>query len=197
MNIKQLQDKVKARMSRPDLAGLIEDRVIGVVKQLHGSGYYARDRVEEVIKIGNPNCLTKLTLPPYWRRFVALVPMTDVGTPIQLNYTDHQDFELTDVEAVWATDQPLNCYYISFNSLMIRSEVQFNKLYCCYFKYPDLRDLTTETWITEHYDHLCIDYTLASIYTAIGNKDLAETHRLLASESFKQFLSNAEAEGVY
>ena len=197
MNIKELQDVVKARMKRPDLVDLIDSRVIGTVKQLHGSGYYARDRVEEVIKINIPNCLTKLTLPPYWRRFVTLVPMTEVGVPIQLNLTDNQDFELTDVQAVWATDQVINCYYISFNSVMIRSEIQFAKLYCCYFKYPDLRDLTTTTWITEHYEQLVIDYTLASIYTAIGSKDLAETHRMLASEQYRQFVANAESEGIY
>ena len=197
MNILELQNAVKERMKRPDLADMIESRVIGVVKQLHGSGYYARDRVEEVIKINNPSCRTKLTLPPYWRRFVALVPMTETATPIRLNNTDHQDFEITDVQALWATDDIQNCYYVSFNALMIKSEIQFPRLYCCYFKYPDLRDLTVTTWITEHYEQLCIDYTLASIYTAVGNKDLAETHRLLASEMFKQFVVNAEAEGIY
>lgn len=197
MNILELQNVVKQRMKRPDLAEMIESRVIGVVKQLHGSGYYAQDRVEEIVKIQQPSCRTKLTLPPFWRKFVTLVPMTDMAVPIRLNNTDHQDFDLTNVQALWATDDTQNCYYVSLNSLMIKSEVAFNRLYCCYFKYPDLRDLTVTTWITEHYDQLCVDYTLASIYTAVGNKDLAETHRLLASEMYKQFVVNAEHEGIY
>ena len=197
MNIRELQEVVKQRMRRPDLAEMIDSRVIGVVKQLHGSGLYARDRVEEIIKIQQPSCRTKLTLPPFWRSFVALVPMTEYAVPIKLNNTDHQDFELTNVQALWTTDDTQNCYYVSFNSVMIKSESPFQRLYCCYFKYPDLRDLTVTTWITEHYEQLCIDYTLASIYTAIGSKDLAETHRLLASEMYKQFVVNAEHEGIY
>ena len=198
MNIAELQNEVINRMRRPDLVDLIKSRVIGTIKQLHGSGYYARDRVEEVIKIGNPSCTTKLTIPPYWRRFVALVPFTESGTTnIPLRRTDHQDFELSDVSALWQTDDNINTYYVSFNTVTIKSEVAFAKLYACYFKYPDLRDLTVTTWVTEHYEQLVIDYTLAAIYTAIGNKDLADTHKILASDLYKQFLVNSEAEGVY
>ena len=102
MNIAELQNEVINRMRRPDLVDLIKSRVIGTIKQLHGSGYYARDRVEEVIKIGNPSCTTKLTIPPYWRRFVALVPFTESGTTnIPLRRTDHQDFELSDVISIY------------------------------------------------------------------------------------------------
>ena len=64
MNIKQLQAEVNRRIKRPDLVETANTRLIAVVRELHISDFYPRDRVEEAIKVANPTSLTKLTLPP-------------------------------------------------------------------------------------------------------------------------------------
>ena len=197
MNIKQLQAEVNRRIKRPDLVETANTRLIAVVRELHISDFYPRDRVEETIKVANPTTLTKLTLPPYWRKFVCLAPQTEYQVPIALSKTLHQDFELVDVQDMHRDYSSINCYYTSFNAVTIKSEVPFQRLYACYYKYPDLRDLETNTWVTEHYEQLCVDYTLAGLFTAIGNKDLADIHRALASEALQTFRLNAEAEGIF
>ena len=197
MNIKQLQAEVNRRIKRPDLVETANTRLIAVVRELHISDFYPRDRVEKTIKVANPTTLTKLTLPPYWRKFVCLAPQTEYQVPIALSKTLHQDFELVDVQDMHRDYSSINCYYTSFNAVTIKSEVPFQRLYACYFKYPDLRDLETTTWVTEHYEQLCVDYTLAGLFTAIGNKDLADIHRALASEALQTFRLNAEAEGIF
>lgn len=197
MNLKELQAEVNRRLKRPDLVETANTRIVSVIRELHTTGFYPRDRVEETIKVANPTTLTKLTLPPFWRKFECLAPQTEYQVPIALTRTKNQDFELVDVADLHRDHSTVNCYYTSYNAVTIKSEIPFARLYACYYKYPDLRDPETCTWITEHYEQLILDYTLAGLYTAVGNKDLADIHRALASESLQIFMLNAEAEGVY
>ena len=119
MNIRELQAEVNRRLKRPDLVETANLRLLAVVRDLHISDFYPRDKVEETIKVSNPTTLTKITLPPFWRKFICLAPQTEYQVPIALSRTTNQDFELVDVQDMHRDHSSINCYYVSYNAVTI------------------------------------------------------------------------------
>ena len=171
MNLKTLVATCVELLGRPDKESEIALLTRSVIKELHNMALFSRDIVEEVIEFPAPACLLKFPLPPLYRRFKYISPVTKAGARVR---TSHKDGGFKLVTAGYAITQSgrklPDTYYIAGSAVVVDSTLKVHKLYIQYFAYPDFQDPHMESWIMSEAEDLIITGVRARFYSDNGSE---------------------------
>ncbi len=191
MNIEELVAAVIEETSRPDLTNLIERRVKSTIIKMHNADFFPKDRVEEIIKVIEPNSTVKMNLPPRWRKFHTVRPTTLLGIPVD------KAFILRDPGDIFTPSglQETGIYYVAGAAFVMLAAKGFEAIYSMYYVYPDLSNELATTWITDTYDQGVIDGAASHIYAKVGYRELAREHTQLFNIVMSEIIQNHLIEG--
>lgn len=191
MNIKELVAAVIEETGRPDQEVLIERRVKATIIKTHNAEFFPKDRVEEIIKILEPNTSIKMNLPPRWRKFHTLRPCTIKGVPVDISFKLQDPEDIFEPSGIMAT----NIYYVAGSGFILKAPKAFEALYSMYYVHPALDSELSSTWITNTYSQVIIDGAAAHIYEKVGYSKLAKAHNNLYTIGLGEIIQNHLIEG--
>lgn len=195
MQLSQLVANVQDVFKRPDMQAQVEARVRGAILWAHKSEYFIRDRQVAIQAVQNPSNLVRMALPPFFRQFEIIRPMTAAGDPITLttdtdDMVGYQEIDPRQVNGV-RSGGGINYYYVAGDVINISTTVLPANLYFLYYALPDLRSPEAVTWITEQYNELIEFRALSVLFSMQGNQELRNNYAMLANEQLEMLRDNA------
>lgn len=190
MNFENLHAAVKNEIRRPDKDDSITRALRAVILQLHTTGYYSQDLVEDFLDVETPENLMKFPLPPRYREVDAIAPRTVTGLPIQIstNNNEYEKVSPSDLFTEGGNSLP-DIYYISGGTFVLRSSVKPQRLYIRYWQFPEVSDLKLETFIMSSHPELIINGATARVFRQMRQKDAANDYQALFDGDFAQAVS--------
>lgn len=188
MNFQYLHKAVQDEIRRPDRNDAITRALRATILQLHTSGFYSRDIVEDFIDISTPENYMKIVQPPRFREVDAIAPVTQAGSRIGIT-TRNNEYEKVSPHDLFteAGNELLDIYYISGSTFVIRSSIKPERLYVRYWQLPEVSDWYLETFIMEQYPELIINGTTARVYKQM-RQDAASDYQELFNQDFPAFV---------
>lgn len=186
MNLTEIVEAVIEHSGRPDQEAFITRKVRAAIRQVHAAGMFPRDLVEELVELQEPTNLIKLTLPPRFRKFKALMPAQSTGNMLRTvnPRNDYLCVDPTDIVTM-AYQSRQDVYYVAGAVVNIRSSSKPDAVYMLYYNYPEVADPYLETWAMAAQPELFIDAALVAVLGFFGNTTKSR-------ELQQQFVQNLE-----
>ena len=200
MLVSEIVTDIIDTLRRPDLQSFVEVRARQQIKLLHSFDNFPRDKVEQTITIQNPGVLVRTALPPFWRKWDSIMPITYEGNriPLPTDDVDWVGFREADPRKVmgYRDNVDTDFYYVAGDALNIKMSVAAPKLLVSYYVYPDLRSPNAVTWVTETFPELSTYRILMVCYRMLGNFEQAAAVEQLYQEALAFFISDASTAGA-
>lgn len=174
MTLEEIKAAVLSESKRVDMESTIHRLVRQAITQVHCTAFFDRDIVEDFIKVDAGLTSFKIPLPPLWRKFVCIKPMTAQGQPIGTVNPDgaylHVDSsDVVDYYGAVAKD----CYYIAGSVAVINATNSPTHLNVQWYALPEVADNKVETWLMREQPDIFIDWTMMKLYERTGRDDIA------------------------
>lgn len=191
MNLKDMTVLAIGLLGRPDKEAEVASLVREVVREVHSMHYFDRDLVEEVIEFPKPSPLIKFPLPPRWRKFKFINPVTSHGVPVR---TAHKDGGFKLVQSSHVVTQAGNimpdCYYIAGSAVVLKAKVAVRYLAVQYYQYPDFSDEYLETWIMADNSELILTGVRGRFYLDNGQEQRGQQLQQAFIRNLQQLIDN-------
>lgn len=165
MNLTSIVKAVTAELRRPDLEATVMRAVRSTVTQVHTVMQFAQDLSEDTINLPEALQEVKFNIPPRFRKFHTIRPLTPSGMPMALPGTrgTYSSIAIDDVMTAGGAART-NGYYVAGSAVVLRSGVPVSKLYVSYYQTPDISNPLLETWAMAMNAELFITGALAKVY---------------------------------
>ena len=172
MNLTKIVEAVTQELRRPDLTVAATRAVRTVIAQVHSAAHFRRDLVEDVIDLGAPVNLVKFPLPPRFKDYHYLRPITPTGHPIALPGTrgTYTPVAPNDVMTPGGANRT-NCYYVAGAATVLSSAVAVQHLAVAYWQLPDISNPLLESWAMAIDAELFILGAVAMLYASPLRQD--------------------------
>lgn len=187
MNLSEIVQTVMEQSGRYDQEEYITRKVRSTIAMIHSSGMFPRDLVEESVELNDATKhKIKLTLPPRFRKFKVLMPVTSSGNMIK-TVNPRNDFKRVDPSDIvtMAYNEAQDVYYVAGAVLNIRASSIPKSIYMLYYAYPETADPYLETWAMASSPELFVEGAMVGVLGFFGNTTKAR-------EVQQQFVTNLE-----
>lgn len=191
----EVMQEVKDIVRRPDLANLVESRVIASIRACHAVAPCDRDLIELEVAVdgGVPTFIGTAELSNDLRTLERYVHVLDANDNIVARLEKHSTSEISKLRKMY---QDTDTFYIANNKISFKSGVQASKLLITGYQHCpppsllldantgarlpiiELGAIGTYTdWVLQAFDIAIIDYAVGYIEGMQGNSELAKIHR--------------------
>jgi hypothetical protein len=175
MTLNEMVTEILAETKRVDKTDAIRRYVRKAIIQVHSSGFYPRDIVEDVVDLADAELVNfKITLPARLRKFVTISPLDKNSQPIRISTNDnrYEVIESTDVIDSFFSPKK-DVYYLTGAAVVIKSTVAPSKLYISWYEHPEVADNELESWLMADHDSIIMDTAKSMFYASVGRDKLA------------------------
>lgn len=191
MILSEIVQTIVDETSRPDQLDLISNYTKNAVLQLHSKAKFTRDLVEENIEVPSPGQLIRLTLPPRFRDFQSVSIVNQFGQPMAV--CEKVDSSVLLEEYGRTSTRPF--FYITGGTYTVgsgRTQLVASFLFTSYFQSPSLTAMGAETWITQLYPEMVVNYVASKIHAKNGNNEKAQYATALYRDMLTDFLDDQD-----
>ena len=175
MNIKTFTAHLMELTNRPDKELILKSAVRQTVRELHSSGLFSRDLVNDPITLSNPAYPVGFNLPPHFRRLLTVQPISENGQIVRVPNSHNGALRLLEpAELSFHSRNPYRDYaYIGGNTIVVNTTTGVTRFLVSYFRYPDTNDDYLETWLMVAEEVVVQHGALSKFYGDEQNKDLS------------------------
>lgn len=200
MNITEMVNSIIAETNLAVFRNQMQRRVMEAVKGIHNSAFFTKDLEEDFIVLtGNTHSNFSIPLPPRFRKFKAIKPMTALKVPVAITTNDNT-YEPSEIRnAVNYYNEPKSdFYYVAGTVANISSSVAPPALYISWYASPEVEDPLLETWLMREHPQVIMDWALARFWKVNGKESVArDIERTLYSVDLQNIINNhATEEGL-
>lgn len=183
MTLNEMVAAILDETKRIDQADAIRRYVRKAIIQVHSSGFYPRDIVEDVVDLADAGLVNfKITLPARLRKFVTIVPLDKNSNPIKISTNDNRYEVISPTGVIDSFFAPKkDVYYVTGAAVVIKSTVAPSKLYVSWYEHPEVADNELESWLMADHDTIIMDTAKAMFYKSVGRDNLS---KLITAELF-------------
>lgn len=198
MQFSELIDQTATLTVRPDKEGLIAQKINSVIRTISLSGTYWKDLVEEVLS-DHPDWdpdsnVQTLALPSRFRKPAYIERDLSSINPstgrLESRQTQGLLYNRVDPRSTKREGREIrNAYYMSGANLLLRQEVQGERVVWGYYAYlPRLVGPSDTNWVAELMPDLIIDWASQFVLASLGDRDRTNGVAALAQFQLSVFV---------
>lgn len=193
MTYDEIYDNVVALTGRPDLTVETQLAICSVTTELHSMDFWKRDHVDQFVSFPSSaseqsfslSSLARFRIFSYIRKWdpTAINQSTNAATGwVGSDFTIVEPDKILDDFKIISDDK----FYISNDSVILRSWTPFQHLLIGYYRLPKLLPVETfSSWIADMWPYAIINGAAAEIAGDVGNTEMANR---LSAKAAKQAL---------
>lgn len=178
MTLTEIVQVVVDETRRKDKQDTIHRIVREAINTVHSLRLFPRDMVEDEVVLQSPNLYQfKINLPPRFREFEYVLPLTASGGRMRTVWPDNMYQLITPAELLNNSyNEKKDVFYITGPALAISAGAAPAKLGMAWYALPETADPHLETWLMELHPHAFIDTAKKLFYRRHGREDLARNY---------------------
>lgn len=183
-------------VTRPDARTFAEFGLKEAILFLHRADKFPRDMKEQYLVSNEPEYEIKFTLPKEISSIEYIRPTIKTGNTNK--YTIGPYLTMIDPSAIYGINgsSETNFWYISHNSLNVRSTIKTDRFILGYYANPNLTPAGLDVdWIMEKWNDLVILLAVSNTFRLLRNWAASNTYNGLAAVQYDRFRMDEKLPG--